>query len=125
MIGLAALSGSLLMADPKKIAPELRGSHASGKVKVIVQYKQAVGSASLSNIPLLGGVVGQVLSSLNAVVTSLSIASLESLSNMADVSYISPDRPVTQGAGLFVKRGECERGLEFEADRAGGGRGGD
>ena len=96
MIGLAVLSGCLLRADSSKISPELLSSNASGKIRVIVQYNRPPSGASLLNIPLLGGLVAQTLSTLNALIVSLPVSSLQALSNMAEVSYISPDRPVKQ-----------------------------
>ena len=41
IIGIAVLSGSLVLATPSKLAPELSTEAAGSNVKVIIQFKQA------------------------------------------------------------------------------------
>src|SRR5581483_7860866 len=67
----------------------------NSNVRVIVQYAQPPASASLLNIPLLGGLLNQVLGILNAIVSIIPASTLPTLANDPNVLYISPDRPLT------------------------------
>jgi len=85
----------MVLAASSKLSPEL-SSQPAGNVKVIIQYKQAPGPVDQLLISLLGGVVSATLSALNIEIATLPVANLQTLSNNADITYISADRPLSQ-----------------------------
>jgi serine protease AprX len=99
-LGLAILLGSTALANNAKISPDLQSllSNPAAKVNVIVQYNSplpcsgVVGSASCPVVNLLGGVVNQVFSLINAVAGTMAAGDVVALSDEAAVSYISLDR---------------------------------
>src|SRR5271165_4662742 len=87
---LLLLAGSLSYANDSKLSPDLKSSTAS-TVRVVVQYNQAPGLLDLN----LLGTLGSILNSLplvNGVVADLPLVNVLTLSNQADVKYISLDR---------------------------------
>jgi serine protease AprX len=80
---------STAFANNSKISPDLQAllGNSSTTVKVIVQYN-SLPSVNL----LLGGVVKQVFSLINAVAGTVGVSDLVALSNQPNVSYISLDR---------------------------------
>jgi len=92
VLSVLLVSGNLVMAA-SKLSPELTRQPA-GQVKVIIQYKQGAMDQSLASS--LGGVVSATLSGLNMEIAMMPAANLETMSNNANVSYISMDRPLRQ-----------------------------
>jgi serine protease AprX len=103
MFGVAALFSSLMLADSSKISPDLLAQGPFEKANVIVLYKTPPGQSqgALPNIPLLSGLLRgpltQVFSNVNAIsLINVPLLSIEILSNDPNVTYITPDRPLTQ-----------------------------
>jgi len=92
---VAILAAKMILAASSKLSPEL-SSPAMGNVNVIIQYKQAPGPVDQLLISLLGGAVSATLSALKIEIATLPAASLQTLSNNANVAYISSDRPLSQ-----------------------------
>jgi serine protease AprX len=87
---LLLVTGTLAYANTSKVSPDLQASKAS-TVRVVVQYNQAPGILDLN----LLGILGSILNSLplvNAIVADLPLANVLTLSNQANVKYISLDR---------------------------------
>jgi len=114
------LTGSVF-AFPRssKISPDLQGIDPNSNVRVIVQYAQPPASASLLNIPLLGGLLNQVLGILNAIVSIIPASTLPTLANDPNVIYISPDRPLT--SLLDYSAQAVNAGAAWHANRTGSG----
>jgi serine protease AprX len=101
---LVPVLASTAFANNAKISPDLQSllSNPAGNLNVIVQYNSAapcsgsglVGGISCPSIKLLNGVVSQVFSLINAVAVAMPAAQVTTLSNQANVSYISLDRPM-------------------------------
>jgi serine protease AprX len=96
IIGVAVLSGSLMLAASSKMGPELSNQSANAKVKVIVQFKQAPLASDLLSISLLGGIVTTTLNAVNALIVTLPISGIQALSNNPNVLYVSSDRPLNK-----------------------------
>ena len=120
VVGALALCGNLLLADSSKIAPGLLKKGLAGNAKVIVLYKQDPSLLNLAQIPLVGGLLGQVLRNVKAAVVNLPVGSLEQIANDPNVAYIAPDRPLTQlldysaaavNAGTAMEAGLTGRGI--------------
>jgi serine protease AprX len=94
LLAVFVVSGTMALAA-SKLSPEL-GSRSAGMVKVVIQYKQAPGAADESLIALLGGAVSETLGTMNMEVATLPSGNLQALSNSANISYISTDRPLSQ-----------------------------
>ncbi len=94
IIGIAVLSGSLVLATPSKLAPELSTEAAGSNVKVIIQFKQAPLASDLLSIGLLGGIVSSTLGAVNALIATLPKSGLQSLASNPNVLYVSSDRPL-------------------------------
>jgi serine protease AprX len=87
---LLMLTGTLAYANQSKLSPDLQAATAPS-VRVVVQYNQAPGLLDLN----LLGTLGSILNSLplvNAVAAELPLANVLTLSNQANVKYISLDR---------------------------------
>src|ERR1700683_290558 len=87
---LLMITGTLAYANQSKLSPDLQSSTAPS-VRVVVQYTQAPGLLDLN----LLGTLGSILNSLplvNAVAAELPLANVLTLSNQANVKYISLDR---------------------------------
>jgi len=85
---------TLAYADDSKLSPDLLASSAP-HARVVVQYNQAPGPLDLLFLlQLLGSIVNK-LPLVNGIVADLPLANILSLSNQANVKYISLDRPLT------------------------------
>src|SRR5579863_1587705 len=92
-------------ADNTKLSPELQGKQSNQQIHVIVQYAPGtqVNCNSLlglvdclvNDIVKLGGTILAPLPIVNGVVASLTGPAITTLSNNANVVYISSDRPLT------------------------------
>lgn len=97
---LALLTTVTAFAGNSKIAPDLQPLlvHPSKTVNVIVQYNAppatCIPGGLCTTVNLLGGVVNEVFSLINAVSGSMQAGDVIKLSTQANVSYISLDRPV-------------------------------
>lgn len=99
---IAVLLAGAAFANNSKISPDLQQllANPSTRVNVIVQYNSpicsAIGFLSPSTCPvnLLGGVVNRVLTLINAVAGTMNIGDVITLSNRANVGYISLDRSI-------------------------------
>lgn len=99
---LVLILASSAFANNAKISPDLQAvlSNPTGTVNVLVQYNSALpcspsgllGNISCLSSSLLGGVVNQVFTLINAVAGSMPANEVTALSNQANVSYISLDR---------------------------------
>src|ERR1051326_6916052 len=86
---LVVLMAPLAMfADNSKISPDLLNSTSTAKVQVVVQYAPGTQVSC-------GGLLGLV-PLINGVVALLDHNGIVSLSNQANVVYISKDRPLTR-----------------------------
>lgn len=99
--GLLFILAGSLFANNAKISPDLQPllTNPSAQLNVIVQYSSPLPACSALPIScpvlnLLGGVVNQVFTLLNAVAGTVTAANVTALSNQPNVSYISLDRPV-------------------------------
>ena len=102
---LALLLACSAFANNSKISPDLRPllTNAANNVNVIVQYNSPLCPAVTAGTPcpainLLGGVVKEVFTVISAVAVTLPAASVTTLSNKPNVTYISVDRSL--GAAL-------------------------
>src|ERR1700690_4288672 len=85
---------TLAYADDSKLSPDLRASSAS-HARVVVQYNQAPGPLDLLFLlHLLVSLINK-FPLVNGIVADLPLANILSLSNQANVKYISLDRPLT------------------------------
>jgi serine protease AprX len=101
---LVPFLASTAFANNAKISPDLQSllSNPSSNVNVIVQYNSPlpcsggglVGSITCPGISLLGGIVNQVFSLINAVAGTITAGDVTALSNQPNVSYISLNRPL-------------------------------
>ena len=82
---------AMVAATSSKIAPDMP---ATGTARVIVQYAASPSNSQLAGIPLLGGLLNEVLGIVNAVVCTLPVQQLSTLIADPNVIYISPDRGV-------------------------------
>src|SRR6202453_5522325 len=85
---------TLAYADNSKLSPDLQASKASPAV-VIVQYNQQPGLLDLANITNLLGTILSDLPLVNGIVADLPLANILSLSNQANVKYISLNRSMS------------------------------
>src|SRR5580658_3686132 len=85
---------TLAYADNSKLSPDLQASKASHAV-VIVQYNQQPGLLDLANITNLLGTILSDLPLVNGIVADLPLANILSLSNQANVKYISLNRSMS------------------------------
>ena len=102
---LLIATATVAFADNSKLAPELRGKQSTQQVRVIVQYAPGtqINCNSLlglvdclvNDIVKLGGTILAPLPIVNGLVASLTGPALQTLSNSANVVYISTDRPLT------------------------------
>src|ERR1043166_9275831 len=98
------LTAAAALADNSKISPDLLPllSDPSRTVNVIVQYNSPpqtcttglLGGLICTTVNLLGGLVKEVFTLINAVSGTLVGSDVISLSNQSNVSYISLDRAV-------------------------------
>lgn len=98
---IALIFASAALANNAKMSPDLQPllANPTSQVNVIVQYNSALpclGGVSVSCTAgtLLGGVVSQVFTVINAVAGSMTIGNIIALSDQPNVSYISLDRPM-------------------------------
>src|SRR5579884_1435916 len=82
-----SLTATVMAATSPKIAPDMP---ATGTVRVIVQYAAAPSTGQLAGIPLLGGLLNEVLSVIDAVVCTLPLEQISTLVADPNVLYISP-----------------------------------
>src|ERR1700721_349228 len=102
---LLIATATVAFADNSKLAPELRGKQTTQQVRGIVQYAPGtqINCNSLlglvdclvNDIVKLGGTILAPLPIVNGLVASLTGTALQTLSNSANVMYISTDRPLT------------------------------
>src|ERR1700732_3903379 len=103
IIWMALMAAGAAFADNSKISPDLLPllANPSNSVNVIVQYNSPAQTCSGGGllgpilclpVNLLGGVVHVVFSLINAVTGTLLAGGVISLSQQANVSYISLDR---------------------------------
>ena len=94
---LVLLPATGLFAANPKIAPDMP---TSGNVSVIVQYNLLQPTGLLNGLltaplgGLLNGVVTNLVGTLHALLTTLSVADIQTLATNPNVVYISPDRTV-------------------------------
>jgi serine protease AprX len=100
--GLLLILAGAAFANNAKISPDLQPllTNSSAQLNVIVQYNGSLPACSgfavsCPGINLLGGVVTQVFTLINAVAGTVTAANVTALSNQFNVSYISLDRSVT------------------------------
>src|SRR6202021_3471350 len=101
---LLIATATVAFADNSKLAPELRGKQTTQQVRGIVQYAPGtqINCNSLlglvdclvNDIVKLGGTILAPLPIVNGLVASLTGPALQTLSNSANVVYISTDRPL-------------------------------
>jgi serine protease AprX len=94
-----------MLADTSKISPDLQNSTYTGQAQVVVQYAPgAQVSCSgifglidclVNDVAKLGGTILGQIPLINGVVALLDHNGIVSLSNQANVVYISKDRPLT------------------------------
>jgi serine protease AprX len=98
-------SSGMIFGANSKLSPDLQSADPKSTVRVIVQYSTAAPTttapgglsntlAPLTHILNLGGVLNLVSDILNAVVCTLPVSTLQSLTSNPNVTYISPDRMV-------------------------------
>ena len=87
---------------------------------VVVQYNQAPGPLDLLSITNLLGTILNKLPLVNGIVADLPLANILSLSNQANVKYISLDRPMTPTPEQCCARGErfCRVAIGLHRARA-------
>lgn len=105
LLGVLLAAPLLLMADNSKISPDLQGLGSGSQVQVIVQYAPGtqincgglIGllDCVVNDVLQLGGSILGQLPLVNGVVALLDGDGIQSLSNHANVVYISRDRPLT------------------------------
>ncbi|HWE53681.1 MAG TPA: S8 family peptidase [Bryobacteraceae bacterium] len=102
---------ALLLAQTSKVSPDMP---KSGSVSVVIQYKTAPSVFSGLNILGLGGLLNQLLSSLNALVAIIDAGTVGRIAADPNVLYISPDRALsgmleyanpTVGANIALQHG--------------------
>src|SRR5437660_837824 len=76
---------------PSKMAPDTPGS---GKVDVIIVFRQPPTETQHEKVRHLGGTLKSVLSSVQAGVYTVPAEILKTLAADPDVVHVSPDRPV-------------------------------
>src|SRR5580704_2799176 len=101
-LGLDLVTAGSAFANNAKISPDLQPllTNSSAQLNVIVQYNSPLCSGGggfaagfgCSTANLLGGTVSGVFSLINAVAGTVSAGNIVSLSNLPNVSYISPNR---------------------------------
>jgi serine protease AprX len=100
---LTLIFASTVFADNAKISPDLQPllANPSNTVNVIVQYNSPpqtcsgaglTGGSLCTTVNLLGGVVNEVFTLINAVAGTVRAGDVVALSNQPNVTYISPDR---------------------------------
>ena len=94
LIACVLATVTLAYADDSKLSPDLRKLSAS-HATVVVQYNQAPSLLDLQSITKLLGSVISKIPLVNGIVADLPLASILSLSNQANVKYISLDRALT------------------------------
>ena len=92
-IALIAILSAECLADTTKLSPDLRTSTAP-HARVVVQYNSQPGLLDLNLLSTLGSILN-ALPLVNAIVADLPLSSILSLSNQANVRYISLDRTLT------------------------------
>src|ERR1051326_967235 len=95
-----------MFADNSKISPDLQNSTSTAKVQVVIQYAPGTQVSCggllglvdclLNDVTRLGGSLLGELPLINGVVALLDHNGIVSLSNQANVVYISKDRPLTR-----------------------------
>src|SRR5579864_3014441 len=96
LLPLLIVLGSLSWGNDRKLSPELKGQHSGNAVDVIVQFKGAPTQKQHHRIAAHGGLVKQRLETVNGLLVTMPASRLHVLSNDPDVSYITPDRPVSK-----------------------------
>lgn len=94
-----------MWADNSKISPDLQKPASTGNVQVVIQYAPGTQLSCggllglvdclLNDVVKLGGTILGQLPLVNGLVASLDHNSILTLSNQANVVYISKDRPLT------------------------------
>lgn len=115
VVALSLASAGVLRADTSKLSPDLQNLPSTTKVQVIVQYAPGTQvncsgilglvDCLLNDIVRLGGTILSQVPIVNGVVAVLDGNGLLSLSNQANVVYISRDRtlsPTLNNAALAV-----------------------
>ena len=82
-------------AQTAKISSDLQGQTGAVPINVIVQYKQAPTSLQLQSVLSLGGLLEQELGLIKAAVFRIPVSALGTLAADPNVTYISPDRPLS------------------------------
>lgn len=105
VLGILLVAPLLLMADNSKISSDLQGLGSGAQVQVIVQYAPGTQvtctgllglvDCLLNDVVKLGGKILGQLPLVNSVVALLDGNGIQSLSNQANVVYISRDRPLS------------------------------
>lgn len=94
---LATFAATALAASSSansKIAPDLAASTSSDAQPVIIQYYNAPSPVETGLLGLVGGLLKDVLGSINAVVANIAPVQLKLIAADSNVKYISPDRPL-------------------------------
>jgi len=94
-----ARSHSVIAPELKSLLAQAKLSRAADKpVQVIVQFKHKPVAAQLQKFNRLGALASQQFDTIRARVFKVPLSRLESLSQDSEVSYISPDRPLSGAA---------------------------
>src|ERR1700685_2866367 len=93
LVLLVLASATLAHADNAKLSPDLQKSTAPS-ARVIVQYNSAPALLDLQLLSTLGSILNAV-PLVNGIVAELPLANILSLSNQANVKYITLDRTLT------------------------------
>src|ERR1044071_8223337 len=88
---IACASAMPAHADLSKLSPDLQ-KYSGASARVVVQYYNPPSLLSLQGITKLVGSLVMQLPLINAIVADLPLADILSLSDQAEVKYISLDR---------------------------------
>lgn len=115
LLALAAVS--LSAADHTKHSRDLENLNPDAAVDVIVQYTQAPTARHHMKVTARGGVFRANLGAVSGAVYRMPASQIETLASDPEVSYISPDRPVSalldlSAAATNAKQGRTTYGVD-------------
>jgi len=92
---LVFVLASVAWSDDRKLSPELKGRHSAAVIDVIVQFRIPPAQKHRDWIASHGGLVRQHLGRVKGLLVTLPASRVRTLTNDPDVSYVSPDRPIS------------------------------
>ena len=101
MVIALLITVGIAYGQTSKLSADLQNLPAGNSPNVIVQYNQVPTQQHFNQVRALGGSLTKQLGTFKGAVFSVPAASLQDLANDPDVTYVSPDRPLSPASVVW------------------------